>query len=239
MSKWLIRICAVWALLFLALLGIAVHSEADPVPRAIFYMMLGLVLLWIVLAGLLMRFFREPIRRFVLAIPLRWQIKFVLFCCLLFALEEVVTTSMTNLAPFFGVAYGEAFITASGNYLDVIFFHSLVIFIPEFIAWAWLVQRYDFSANAAFLCFGLTGVLAESISFGPQNFVNAGFWVYVYGLMIYLPVYSLPERGANPPKWWHYPFAVIFPIVVAMLYFILLNIGLSLFGVQMHPGIHF
>ena len=47
-------------------------------------------------------------------------------CILLAMLEEVVTTSMTNCAPLFGVKIGEAYITASSNYFDVILRHSVV-----------------------------------------------------------------------------------------------------------------
>jgi hypothetical protein len=33
-------------------------------------------------------------------------------------MEEAITSSMTNLAPLFGVKIGEAYITASTNYFD-------------------------------------------------------------------------------------------------------------------------
>jgi hypothetical protein len=240
MAKWLIRICALWGFLFTSFLGIAVYVEGRMEEQAIFGMMMGLVIFWIVLAGSLMYSFREPIRRFVLGIPLQWQVKFVLFCILLAMLEEAVTTSMTNLAPFFGVAYGAAYITASGDYWDVIFFHSVIVFVPMFIAWAWLLSRYQISPSAAFLCFGLTGVLAESISFGLQNLMNAGFWVFVYGLMIYLPVYCLPDkREAREPRWGHYPLAVIFPILAAVIFIIGMEIVKSALGMPPHPNIHF
>src|SRR5262249_27964594 len=137
-------------------------------------------------------------------------------------------------------AYGQAYITASGNYLDVILFHSVIVFVPMFIAWAWLLSRYQIIPNAAFLCFGVTGVVAESISFGLQNFLNLGFWGFVYGLMVYLPVYSLPdERGAVSPRWWHFPLAIFFPVLVAIIFIILLEIGKSIAGIPPHPSIHF
>jgi hypothetical protein len=240
MSKWLIGICAVWGIGFTSLLSIAIFSDGEPVSRAIIMMTLGLVIFWTVSAGLFMYFFREPIRRFVLSIPLQWQVKFVLFCILLAMLEEAITTRMTNLAPFFGVAYGEAYITASGDYWDVVLFHSVIVFVPMFIAWAWLLSRYRFSPSAAFLCFGLTGVLAESVSFGLHNLINLGFWVFVYGLMIYLPVYCLPEkRNAIEPRWWHYPLAVLFPILVAVIFIIGMGIVKSALGMPPHPDIHF
>ena len=190
---------------------------AHPNTRAVLLMALGLVLLWIVLGGLLMRRLRDPLRLFVQALRLNWQLKFVLFATGLALLEEVVTTLMTNLAPLFGVPLGAAYITASANYFDVVCLHSVVGFIPMFVCWAFLLKRYDFSPNAVFLLFGLTGVVVEGIYSNGQGFVEFGLWIFVYGLMVYLPAYTLPaERGAQKPRWWHYPLAVFLPIVFAI-----------------------
>jgi hypothetical protein len=96
--------------------------------RAVIGMGWGLILLWIFLAGSLMHRFREPIRKAVLNIHLDWMLKFILFATILALVEEAVTTSMTNLAPLFGVKVGEAYITASSNYLDVVALLSVVAF---------------------------------------------------------------------------------------------------------------
>ena len=50
------------------------------------------------------------------------MVKFVLGCCGLpwLLLEEAITTLMTNCAPFLGVSIGQAYITASANYFDVV-----------------------------------------------------------------------------------------------------------------------
>jgi hypothetical protein len=90
----------------------------------------GLILLWIFLGGTLMRRFREPIRRVLSRIRLDWRVKFILFATVLALAEEAVTTTMTNLAPLFGVRPGEAYITASSNYLDVVAFHGVVVIVP-------------------------------------------------------------------------------------------------------------
>ena len=234
-SKWIIRLFALVGLLFLALLTLSVLESGDPVSRAIVGMTWGLVLLWVVLGGLLMRRFRDPIRQRVRRISLHWQVKFVLFAVLLALLEEAVTTGMTNLAPLFGVAVGEAYITASADYLDVVLFHSVIVFVPMFLAWALLLRRYDFSAAAVFLLFGLTGTLAETISFGLQSLLNVGLWVFVYGLMIYLPAYTAPpaaERGAKQVRFYHVPLALVFPILCSIPVVLLIS--------QIHPvGIHF
>jgi len=89
------------------------------------------------------------------------------------------------MALFFGGEVGKAFITALINYFHVILFNSAIIFIP-------FISMYDFSPNKIFLPFGLLGTIAE-LFLSPYAIIF-GFWFFVYGLMIYLSVYSLPER---------------------------------------------
>lgn len=197
----------------LAVVALAAPSNT----RAVILMGLGLILFWIVLGGSLMRLLRDPVRAIVRNIRLDWRAKFVLFATFLALLEEIVTTLMTNLAPVFGVPVGAAYITASANYFDVVCLHSAVVFIPMFVCWAFLLQRYDFSPNAVFVLFGLTGFVAESIYSGGQNLAEFCLWIFVYGLMVYLPAYSLPaDRDAKAPRWWHYGLAIFLPLVFAI-----------------------
>jgi hypothetical protein len=38
-------------------------------------------------------------------------------------------------------------------------------------------------------------------------------WVYVYGLMAYLPACTVPEeRGAGTARWWHWLMAIFLPL---------------------------
>ncbi len=196
----------------------------------------GLIVLWVFFGGALMVRFRDPIRVFVARIHVDWGLKFVLFATVLALLEEAITTSMTNLAPVFGVNIGEAYITASTNYLDVVALHSVVMFIPLFVGWAVILWRYRFSAFSVFLLFGLTGTLAE-MSFGPQHALEFGMWIFVYGLMVYLPAYCVPaERQARTPRWFHYPLAVVVPFLFLPL--VPLPLIRALFFPN-HPNIHF
>lgn len=181
--------------------------------RAVIGMGWGLILLWIFLGGMLMHGYRDSVRAAVSRVRLDWRFKFILFATTLALIEEGITTTMTNLAPLFGVKAGEAYITASANYLDVVALHSVVVFTPMFVAWAVILWRYDFSPFAVFLLFGLTGTLAE-MSFGPQHAREFGLWIFVYGLMLYLPAYCVPmNRQARIPRWWHYPLAVVLPFL--------------------------
>lgn len=67
-------------------------------------------------------------------LSLPWQNHLILFSAMvvmaLFA--EVVSTSMTNTAPLWGFSPQEVYITASPNYFDVVFRHSVIVFLPQF-----------------------------------------------------------------------------------------------------------
>lgn len=138
-----------------------------------------------------------------------------MFATILALIEEVITTTMTNLAPLFGVKMGEAYITASTNYFEVVLLHSVIVFIPMFIVWAWMLSRYDFSPIAVFVLFGITGNFAEM---GPNlDNLFAGFWIFVYGLMVYLPAYTVPaDREVRKPRIWHYIMAIFLPFICAL-----------------------
>lgn len=208
----------------------------NPKGRAVLGMGWGLILGWIALGGTLMYRLREPVRNAVGRIRLDWRLKFILFATALALVEEAITTTMTNLAPLFGFKVGEVYITASANYLDVVALHSVVMFIPMFVGWAMILWRYDFSAFAVFVLFGLTGTMAE-MSFGPQHALEFGMWIFVYGLMVFLPAYTVPrKRKAKAPCWWHYPLAVVVPFLFLPL--VPLPLLRSLLFPN-HPNIHF
>jgi len=224
--RWFIRVMFVIAIGYMGLLiAFAYSPEANIQSQAIVKMAWGLFLLWVIVGGVLMLRLREQIRQRMQTIDANWQIKFVIFATLLALLEELIATAMTNLAPVFGVPMGEAFITASANYFEVIFFHSVIVFIPMFIGWAWLLRRYDFSPNAVFVLFGVTGTLSEWIAFGIGTPISFAFWLFIYGPMIYLPAYTLPKnRILRPARFWHIPVAVIFPILCSVPVAITVNL---------------
>lgn len=234
-STALIVTLGVFGLLVSGLVLLANISGNNQIARAVVLMGWGLILIWIIICGTLMFLLRDRIRSIVLGINLDWKLKFVLFATLLALIEEAVTVTMTNLAPLFGVKYGEAYITASGNYLDVVMFHSVIIFIPQFIALAWMLSRYDFKPAQVFLLYGLLGTFNEALFGGPQQLLAIGMWAFVYGLMVYLPAYCIPEnRGAVPPKWRHFLFAFI----ITALSSAPVAIALGVSGLA-HPKTHF
>ena len=228
-----VRALAVW--LLLTTTAVTVVTWKNPKMRAVLGMGWGLILLWIGVGGALMYRFREPIRAMVLKMGLDWRLKFILFATGLALTEEAITTTLTNLAPLFGVKIGEAYITASTNYLDVVALHSVVMFVPLFVGWALILSRYAFTPFSVFLLFGLTGTAMET-NLGLKNPLEFGLWIFVYGLMVFLPAYCVPVRPTRPLLWWHYPLAVFVPFLFILIVPLPLLAGLIC---PHHPKIHF
>ena len=230
------------AVVFAGLLHLIGLDAATPAAarstHGIARMATGLLVIWVLLGGACMVLARHRIRRMVRAIPLDERLKFTIFAILLAGLEEVVTVSMTNLAPLFGAAEGEAYITASANYFDVILFHSVVVFIPYFIVLALILHRWAFSPFVVFLSFGVVGTACEAIFAGnPGVFVSFPIWAFVYGLMVWLPTFCMDNRTARPvgsaaslllaPA----VFLLALPMIAAIAWVITVALG--------HPGMHF
>lgn len=211
MKKIFVAVLGIWMLL--STIAVALVGLNNSVHRATIIMALGLIIFWNILGGSIMYHFRNKIRYFVQKINIKWQVKFVLFATFLFLIEEAITTAMTNLAPAFGVKLGEAYITASANYFDVIFFHSVIVIAPMFIGWAIILSYFDFKPFTVFLLFGITGTLAEWSFSGLSSLGAFAIWIFVYGLMVYLPAYCcVPQtRVVHKARWWLYPLAVFFP----------------------------
>lgn len=204
-----------WACLQVGVMLLATRGVAR--DFAIAQMTAGLFGLWVLVGGAVFWRFREQLALLLQRLPVRWQAQFVLGCTALALIEEAIATLMTNLAPLFGSNSKEAFITASTNYFEVVLGHSVVVFVPMFIAWAWLLSRYAFTPAQVMALFGITGVLAETLSFGLQMLLGWGFWVWVYGLMVYVPAYAVQGRGAQArPRWHHHLLALLAPVASAM-----------------------
>jgi len=234
-TRWLVIAIGIYSFALVTLLNVVILASGKVNDRAIILMADGLILFWIVIGGASTPMLRRRLVPWLVKIPLDWRVRFVLLCTVMALLEEVITTTMTNLAPLFGTTPEEAHITASTNYLVVVCFHSVVVFVPLFIAWALMLSWWSFTPLKVLLLFGITGSMAEA-SIQPSNLVG-GLWVFVYGLMVYLPACTVPQdRPAKAPRWWSYPLAVVlpFPFVVLAAPVILLRQWL---GVEFLPGV--
>jgi hypothetical protein len=161
-TRWLLIAIGIYSGLLVSLLNVHILSSGSTQERAIILMADGLILFWIIIGGSLTPWLRRWLVPRLTAIPIGWRLRFVLLCTAMALLEEVITTSMTNLAPLLGTTPEEAHITASTNYFVVVCFHSVVVFVPMFAAWAWMLSRWDFSPLKVLLLFGITGSIAEA-----------------------------------------------------------------------------
>jgi len=209
-TRRLLIAIGIYSLLLVSFLNLVILSSGKVKDRAIFLMADGMILLWVIVGGSLTPMLRKHLVPRMVAIPIDWRLRFVLLSTIMALIEEAITTSMTNCAPLFGTTPEEAHITASTNSFHVVLCHSVIMFVPLFIAWAWMLSLWDFSPLKVLLLFGITGSIAEA-GINPTSLIG-GFWVFVYGLMVYLPACTVPgDRGARPLRWWHYPMAVFLP----------------------------
>ena len=227
-----IIILGLWLVIQTAALGALFQDK--PLESAAVGMRWSLIFLWIVIVGGLTYWKRDWFKAKIQSNKISWPKKFILLATALALLEELIAISINNSAPSYGIELGLVNLTATTNYLDLILFHSVIVFIPMFIAWAQLLKKYDFSPFAVFMLFGLSGMLAEA-SLGGLGLFEFAQWIFVYGLMVYLPAYAIPrERGALPPKKRHYLWALIFPLIAAFVVAFLLRAFFP-----EHPTIHF
>lgn len=144
------------------------------------------------------------------------------------ALEEAVTTSLTNLGPAFGAVTDAARITASKNYLKVVCTNSVIIFVPQFMCWAFLLWFLDFAPIEVMLLYGLTGWIMEMLLNGFGHWGEVIMWTFVYGLMVWLPACTVPadrktwraSAGCRlwPVRWWMWPLGTLSGLSLAILF---------------------
>lgn len=193
--SWLIRLTLGLGLLPLPLILAA--NASVPKNRAIILMGTGLFLFWCLAINLTLWHCRDTFRAWFL----RWKaplfLRFFGFSLALLLIEEAITTTMTNLAPVFGSKVGEAYITGSSNYVDVVLWHSVVALFPSILAWSWLIAKRAVHPNTAYLAWGFQGYLAELSYGGPGQLPAIAFWISVYGPMLYLPAYCAFGLGGT------------------------------------------
>jgi hypothetical protein len=231
------------SLAVLEILFVLVATSSTVNTRATILMATAHFALWVVLFGGAQYVLRAPAVRVLRAIPLPWQLVFVLACTVLALLEEASATLMTNLASVFGSRIGAAYMTASTNYWDVVLFHSVVVFVPLFIGLSFALRRYAFTSTQLFWLWGCVGVLAETMLSGPQQLLQAPIWIPIYGLMVWLPASAIPEHhGARPVRWWHFAFAfgaMLLSLVVFYAIMVVIGIATGWTPLSGHPGMHF
>lgn len=213
MIKFLILI-GVYSIAFLSLVYVDVLNNWDANGLAIMKMSIFLSFLWIIIWGTFQYFFKDIVRKMINMTEKKWKKKFFVLCIILVWIEEAIAVTMTNNVVQFWWEPWKAFITASTNYFEVIFLHSIIVFIPMFYAWILLLKKYDFSTAQVLFFFWISWIIWE-IFMNPIALIS-WFWIFIYGLMIALPVYCLPKRNLRKPWFTWYVWALILPTLFSL-----------------------
>ncbi len=214
------------------LLLIHFTNENDTTARATIAMGLGLFICWVLIGGYVQLKRRPRLITWLHNTAHRPFRTFFIGALLLALTEEAIATTMTNLGQFFGDTTGTAHITASTNYLDVISFHSVIVFVPMLLTLGLFLRRYAIHPLQAALLWGIVGLIGEFTLAGPQVFINAPFWLFVYGLMVYLPAHAFASTQRQPLHWYKRPLIIIIVTISAVTTFWIPS-------VLKHPSNHF
>lgn len=173
------------ALLLSTLLFLDFTDKDDPVIHVAVDMLWFLALGWVLICGSIMYLLQDKF--YALYVKIKWPfwLKFTVFALLFSMVEEAVAVTINNvLSPRSG---GIAKLTVSTDYLEVVTQHSIVALLPLFIIFGLLIPKFKLTQFQTFLLFGLVGVLAEYTVTGGIALVLFSLWIFVYGLMVYLP----------------------------------------------------
>lgn len=223
-SGLIIRFVIIITMIIQVLLIIHIINTGTTEDKAIITMSSGLLFLWVIVIGSMIYIFKNRIKILFTSSNL-YVLKFFLLAVVMCMIEEAIATTMTNTALLWGLSPNEVFITASPNYLEVITRHSLIVFVPQFLLWGYVLSKYYFAPNSVLILYGITGYLSEVIAFGiSSNVISIGFWIMVYGLIVYLPAYCLPRKALiAKPHPLFFPLMIILPLIITMLWIIILK----------------
>src|SRR5512144_1006410 len=98
-TRWLLVAVGVYSVLLVSFLNLIVLNSNNVKDRAIFMMADGMILIWIIVGGSLTPLLRRRLVPYLTVIPIGWRLRFVVLSTIMALIEEVITTSMTNLAP--------------------------------------------------------------------------------------------------------------------------------------------
>lgn len=238
----IIFLCSLFsAIVILGLLPIAILRYGSAPDNARFFQGFLLIFVWVAVGGWLMHRYQLSIISLIQRYKQRPKSAFVVSGIILACIEEAIACLATNLHGPFGDPTGQAYITASSNYFDLIFLHSVIVIVPLLIAWSMVLERYRFSVSRFFILFGVQGALAEVVFAGMQPALFPT-WLLVYGLMVWLPykalvpAFDLARERRVPGVAAHVVSLLLAHLGGVIFTFVFIAISHGIFG---HPLSHF
>jgi hypothetical protein len=234
-----IKALFVFVLAFQVLMVILVFDEGTWADRAFVILNSGLLVIWVGLIGGILYRINDRTGTF-LSSNRHHILTFALICPLLVLIEETVAVMMTNTAPLWGLTTSEASITASVNWFETVTRHSVIVFIPQFVLLAIFTKAYRSDPAHVFLMYGLCGFIGEGLAFGfVHNLWGLPFWIFVYGMIAYVPTYVLQTDPNRPvARLWHHVLALVVIVPVTAMWALLvmdwLGTGLMIQGSTTH-----
>ena len=213
----LIKVLYIWAFAFHGLLWVHMFQHGEKKDLAIVTMALGLLLIWgVALACIQIKISIniKPIKQS----SIRYFLSIIGMMIFLALLAEVISSLMTQTAHLWQLSPNVAYITATPNYIELVTKHSVIVFIPQFIAIAYIHYKVKFSANQWFYIYGLIGYLNEWIAFGSAaSWVSIPYWIIIYGWIVYLPTYLFhPKVERKTPRVYHFVLACMIPLALSI-----------------------
>lgn len=222
LSRRLIQLSYIYAIILTTLVWLL--NSQNPKGFAGVSLAIGLFFLWGICSAFIMYETKDKIKNYFETTNYSTFVLVTLGGIFLALIEEAFATLMTNLAPLFGFSTSEVFITASADYIEVVTQHSVIVFVPWFIAWGIVLHKYTIHPNTSMVLFGITGLCAEVLGFGLQHITELGFWIIIYGLMIYLPAYITYSPKSKPTlNKCFYPFLIIISFVFLVIWSIIVS----------------
>ena len=208
-KKGFFMLSMVYGILLHVFVMINAANEKDSQGVAIMGMGLTLVTVWILIGGYLQRRYLFSHYERLTQVRSSPVFTFAIMAIFLACIEELIAVIITNLAPLYGVTVGEAYITASTNYFDVITMHSVIVFAPMLFTLGVILRKYAIPPFRALIIFGLVGVCAEFSFAGPQAILAFPTWLFIYGLMVYVPAHIFVNTERKKPFFLLYPLFII------------------------------
>lgn len=222
--KLLFRILLFWAIfdvLFLLVLWLSGAGEAWVWPATFRYS-----IVWIGLCGGATWLARDRLRDLAGKLPVKGITRFLLVATLFALLEEAIAvcTGIYSDHP--------------QNLLLPRVLLSMSSYVGMFLGLWWALSKYEFKTWEAFLVFGTSGYVIETI-YSPSSLVYNTlifpFWLFIYGLMVLLAVLATADElsaKSRRESGWKYVWGIVAPTSAGLASAMIVAIILHVFGVK-------